>query len=331
MLTNKKIKKYLAGITLSVIAFIGCVMIASGNKSSVYVQALDASDITSIFAVGQYKTCDDVHTIEVKTDGTILFDDTYTLTASGSLGAYTLSGKLGTSNTSITFAQLNNHALISESHIKYTTSDGSHILYQNTPFLMEYTPVEDANGGIEVWSNDTKIATYGDFQSAFMSASSEDVIKLTKNIEISEGAVLAGKSVTIDGGNFTLDKSAWENTVFAVADDATLTLNNLTIDGKATGWEVDFDAVTFTEDHTIPLKANSVDSDPKTKYSAVTSCGNLIVNNSKFCNIYLDTLACGPALTISRGNCLSLIVFLSIMLLKMAVQFVLDTQCLRVH
>ncbi len=302
MLANKKMKKCLSGIVLSIVAFIGCIMIASGNKSSVYVQALETSDITSIFAVGEYKTCDNAHTIDVEDDGTILFDNTYTLTASGSEGAYTLTGKLGTSNTSVNFVQLNNHALICVSHIKYTIDETSYIIYQNTPFLMNYTPVENENGGIEVWSNNVKSATFDNFQSAFMSASNGDTIKLTKNMLISEGTTLMDKNVTIDGGNFTLDKSAWANTIFAVADDATLTLNNLTIDGKATGWEVDFDAVTFTSNYVIPLKSGSADSDSKTEYPAITTSGKLIADNLNISNIYSSNLTYGSTLAISKGE-----------------------------
>lgn len=282
---------------------IACLVFCDMNKTTnVNATSLSVEDITNVFAVGEYKTCDDAHKIEIAEDGTVSFDDAYTLTASGSEGAYVLDGQLGTSNTSVKFVQLNNHALICVSNIKYTIDETSYIIYQNTPFLLDYTPVENADGGIEVWNNNVKSATFGDFQSAFVYASSGDIIKLTKDLTVLEGATLMDKTLTIDGGNFTLDKSLWANTVFAIADNATLNINNLTIDGKATGWEVDFDAVTFTSDYIIPLKANSADNDPNTAYPTITTSGKLIGNNLNVLNIYSSTLTYGSVLAISKGE-----------------------------
>lgn len=291
----------ICSLVLCAFAIVVCSVMHIGAKIvTVNATSLSADDITNVFAVGEYKTCDDAHKIEIAEDGTAKFDDAYTLTASGSEGAYVLDGQLGTSNTSVKFVQLNNHALICVSHIKYTIDETSYIIYQNTPFLLNYTPVENADGGIEVWNNNIKSATFGDFQSAFVYASSGDIIKLTKDLTVLEGATLMGKTLTIDGGNFTLDKSSWANTVFAVADNATLNINNLTIDGKATGWEVDFDAVTFT-DTKIPLKANSFSDDPVTSYSAITTSGKLTGNNLNVRNIY-STSTYGSALAISKGE-----------------------------
>lgn len=273
-----------------------------GTKVSiVYAESLSNEEIVNTFSVGEYKTCDDAHKIKIQENGTVTFDDAYTLTASESEGTYVLDGKLGTDNKAVKFVQLNNHALICVSHIKYTIDETSYIIYQNTPFLMDYTPVENADGGIEVWNNNVKSATFGDFQSAFVYATSGDTIKLTKNLTISEGSALMGKTLTIDGVNFTLDKSSWANTVFAVADNATLNIKNLTIDGKATGWEVDFGAVTFTNG-SIPLKANSADNDPITVYPVITTSGKLIADNLTVKNVYSTTLAYGSALAISKGE-----------------------------
>ncbi len=289
---------------LMLCAFIICAgaTLNIGTKASmVYAESLGNEEIVNTFTVGEYKTCDDAHKIEIQETGTVTFDDAYTLTVSESEGAYILNGKLGTNNTDVKFVQLNNHALICVSHIKYTINETSYIIYQNTPFLMDYTPVKNADGGIEVWNNNVKSATFGDFQSAFVYATSGDTIKLTKNITITEGATLMEKTLTIDGGDFIIDKSSWANTVFAVADNATLNINNLTIDGKATGWEVDFDAVTFTNGN-IPLKANSADKDPVSLYPAITTSGKLNADNLTIENIYSTTLGYGSALAVSKGE-----------------------------
>lgn len=292
--------KWLFTMIFSIVMMASCILFNTNNTIDVDASALDGDEVLNYFSAGEYKTCDNSHTIEIDAEGSILFDNTYTLTASGSEGEYVLEGSLGTNKTSAKFIWLNEHALMLVSHIKYTVDTESYIMYQNTPFLMDYTPIQSVEGAIEVWSNNSMVSAFDDFQSAIVSASNGDTIKLTRNMAITEGATIMGKNITIDGGNFTIDKSLWANTVFAVADNASLNINNLIIDGKATGWEVDFDAVTFTNG-SIPLKANSADNDPVSFYPAITTSGKLYANNLTIENIYSTTNA-GIGITMTKGE-----------------------------
>ena len=292
--------KWLFTMIFSIVMMASCILFNTNKTIDVDASALDGDEVLNYFSAGEYKTCDNSHTIEIDAEGSILFDNTYTLTASGSEGEYVLEGSLGTNKTSAKFIWLNEHALMLVSHIKYTVDTESYIMYQNTPFLMDYTPIQSVEGAIEVWSNNSMVSAFDDFQSAIVSASNGDTIKLTRNMTITEGATIIGKNITIDGGNFTLDKSSWANTVFAVADNASLNINNLIIDGKATGWEVDFDAVTFTNG-SIPLKANSADNDPVSLYPAITTSGKLYANNLTIENIYSTTNA-GIGITMTKGE-----------------------------
>lgn len=292
--------KWLFTMIFSIVMMASCILFNTNNTIDVDASALDGDEVLNYFSAGEYKTCDNSHTIEIDAEGSILFDNTYTLTASGSEGEYVLEGSLGTNKTSAKFIWLNEHALMLVSHIKYTVDTESYIMYQNTPFLMDYTPIQSVEGAIEVWSNNSMVYAFDDFQSAIVSASNGDTIKLTRNMAITEGATIMGKNITIDGGNFTIDKSLWANTVFAVADNASLNINNLIIDGKATGWEVDFDAVTFTNG-SIPLKANSADNDPVSFYPAITTSGKLYANNLTIENIYSTTNA-GIGITMTKGE-----------------------------
>lgn len=294
----KKTKDLFWGKTFAILV-VGAIALLFGfmPKTIDEANALSGAEVANAFAIGQYSTCDNAHTIKIDIDGNVSFDDAYALTVGGDASGYTLAGKLGTSNTDAKFAQLNKNAIISTSHIKYTAGETSHILYANTLFVADYTPVEDAEGGIEVWRNGAKLAVYNNFQDAFNKANNGDIIKLTKDMQIQQGSALVGKSVIIEGNNHTLDKSAWANTVFAVDDNATLTINNLSIDGGATGWAVQ--PLDFSKE--INLVAGSADSDPKTVQPVVTSTGKFVGNNFNASNIYSST-ASGIVINLSKGE-----------------------------
>lgn len=250
-------------------------------------------------STGTYTTCDNAHTITVN-GSNILFDDAYTLVSSENNGTTLLSGNLGTSNTATNFVMLNDNAILCVSHIKYATASGNIILYAYTPFVKSFTPSSNANGVIEVWHNGSKTASFSDFQSAFTFAQNGDTIKLKSNLIVSEGAVLVGKSVIIEGGNHLLDKSQWASTVFAVAENAQLTINDLSIDGGATGWDIDFDAITLPT-NIINFVSGSSDSDPKTMHSAIATQGKLFASNLNISNIY-STTASGSAIAQVKGD-----------------------------
>ncbi len=305
-------------ILLNVGLVIAVIMLGVGAFFATRAESGEAGDFVLTgegVGAGDYVTADGAHKIGVATDegggttieyfNTAAPETTYMLTASTTTSAAgvettTLTGKLGTDNKNATFVMLNDNAILCVSHIKYATASGNVVLCRYTPFVKTYTPTADANGVIEVWRNDAKVSAFANFQAAFSFAQNNDTIKLKSNFLASEGAALVGKTLTIDGGNYLLDKSQWANTVFAVAEDAQLTINNLDIDGGATNWAVDFDAVTF-EGATIPLVAGSADNDPQTSYPAVTSKGELIANNLNISNIYSST-AEGIGLFVAKGK-----------------------------
>lgn len=296
----EKIKKSFLGKTFAIL-FAGVIaMLLCCNQKTineVNAVALSGTGVTDVFAVGEFKTYDDAHTIKIDADGGILFDDTYALTANEDSGIYTLTGKLGSGNTDVKFARVNKSAILCVSHIKYTQDETTHVLYANTLFVTDYVSTENADGGIELWRGDAKVATYGDFQSAFTSANNGDVIKLTKNMAIQDGSALVGKNVTIEGNNYTLDKSSFGSTVFAVAENATLTINNLNIDGGATGWAVQ--PLDFTKE--INLVTGSADSDPKTAYSIVSTAGKFVANNFNVSNTF-STNTTGVVINLAKGE-----------------------------
>lgn len=264
--------------------------------------ALSSEEVTNLFTVGQFKSGDNAHTIEVTTDGNILYDNTYTLHANESGSRYTLSGNIGTSGTSVTFLQLNKSAVISLSHVNYVIDENTYSLSYYTPFVNSSAQsLQDASGAIEVWANGNKTATFADFQSAFNFASSGNTIKVNRNFTITEGTALAHKNLTIDGNNYILDNSTNLSTVFAVADNATLTIKNLSINCGATHWATDFNAIVFGETFTIPLVEGSTDSEPVTTQPVITSTGKLITDNINISNIYAPSVS-GGAITISKGQ-----------------------------
>lgn len=254
---------------------------------------------SSALTVGVYETSGDEHKIEVKDDGTVLYDDTYSLTFNEVESGSTLIGKLGTDNKTVTFYQLNSSVLISGGVVSYTHGGGTVYLYDHTAFRLDITPEANASGDFEVWNNGSKVNTYVDLQSAVDAATSGDTIKINKGFDVSSGAYIAGKALTIDGNNNTLNRANWANPVFVVEEDAVVEIKNLTIDGGATGFEVDYDSVTF-KDVFIPLKAGSDTNDPKQNISAIITKGDLITNNIEVNNNY--TGSHGSAMKIISGT-----------------------------
>lgn len=141
--------------------------------------------------------------------------------------------------------------------------------------LNEVTPEEDIAGAYEVWLNGTKKNTYKDLQSAVLAADNNSTIKLNKDVDATGGAYISGKSLTIDGNGHTINLSTWLNGLFYVEKDATLVINNLKIDGGASGFEVNYAGVTYTNT-TIPIVTGSDASDPKANQPAIVSAGNIL-------------------------------------------------------
>lgn len=266
-----------------------------------HVYALTAEETLAAFDVGFYRSGNLAHLVEVKADGSILFDNTYLLTANLSDTTYTISGIIGETNANISFTRLNNHVLILAGSVKYHLDGEQRELYGGEPFVCSFTPTEDASGALEVWKNNTKLATFADFQSAIEYASAGCTIEVTRNFKITEGAAVSNKNITINGNYHTLDKSEFATRFLAVAEGATLTINDLTIDGGATKWAVAFDKIPYDYSFTIPFVENSRDGEPETKSSTISSNGKLITNNLSMNNIYAPNLY-GSSIIILKGE-----------------------------
>lgn len=246
-------------------------------------------------AKGTY-TSFDGRSFTVNEDNTIKYENTYKLKVNAT--ANTLSGSIGTDKKAITFYLLNNSSVFTKAAMTYTYNGVSSYVYEYTGFKANVTPVVDANGIFEVWSNGSKVNTYADLQSAVDAAGDNDVVKVTENF-VADSGVLINKKVTIDGMNHTIDRSNWNYGLFVVCDDGELNLKNITIDGGADGFEVDYDSVTFN-DYYIPLKAGSLDSDPKLTLSAILVRGKLNTDNVTVKNNF--TASNGGAMIVADGN-----------------------------
>ena len=235
------------------------------------VNSYEAGETLEV-GVGTY-TSKDGKSFIVNSNGTISYDGA-SLTLTENLMGNILSGKVGTDKKTITLYQLNDSTFISSAPllnaaaVTYKNSDGNVIyLYDYTGFKLSVTPVANSEGIFDVYHDGTKVNSYLTLQDAIDASSSGDTIKITDDYKALEGAFV-NKDLTIDGMNHTIDRSGFNHSVIVVEEGSKLTLKDITIDGGADEWEVDFDAVTF-KDYYIPLKSGSIDNDPKLTLSAV--------------------------------------------------------------
>ena len=257
-----------------------------------------AADIP--LTVGTYTSSGDEHKIVINSDNTVKYDDNYALTIKASESGDTITGKIGTNNKAVTFYQLNESTLISSRVDAYTHNSISTYLYDFTAFrLINSTANVDENGVVELWRSNTKVNTFADLQSAIDMAQDGDEIKITSDIKVNQGAYVAGKNITIDGGNNKLDRSDWYNSVFVVEEDAILTLKNIVIDGGANGFKVDYEAVTFTN-YNIPIVSGSDSNDPIMNLPAIITKGSLVTDGIKVDNNYSGTA--GSAIRVVSGT-----------------------------
>ena len=238
-------------------------------------------------------TSTDGKTITVAEDGTTKYLDTYTLTVTESATGNVISGKVGTNNKAATFYQLNNHMIVSSDVISYTHNGVTEYLYDYTIFALDSVPIIDSNGIFELYSSDEKKASYATLQDAVDSANSGDIIKISKNAVISEGAYI-DKNITIEGNNHTLDKSKWANPVIIINENVDVNIFNLNIDGGATNFEVDY-SLSYPK-----VKEGTLDLDPVANSSTILSKGNLKIENIGINNLYSNST--GGAIRILRGS-----------------------------
>ena len=155
------------------------------------------------------------------------------------------------------------------------------------------------DGGMwQIVENGEVIGAYGDLQSAIDACEVGGTIRLTANCSVTSGVKIT-KDITIDGGNFLVDISGCLNEFIYIGENVAVTLRDLKLDGGATGFEVDYDAVTYTN-FTIPLVSGSLRDDPRANKSAILSSGTLICENVDISNRY--TASVGGAMQILAGR-----------------------------
>lgn len=261
---------------------------------TVYADSLDAKLSNQAAGEIYFYNTDHQHRITIDTKGTILFDDSYALTQTGTK----LIGKVGTDNKAVTLYRLNDNAYILASAVTYTQNDETQYLYEYTGFYSDYLDATDDAGIFEVWDADEKEGGYTSLQDAVSAASNGDTIKITSDYVVTEGTYI-NKNVAIDGGDHIIDKSQYPYAYIVVDKNADVQLNNIMIDGGADGFEVDYDAVTYTN-YAIPLVASSIDNDPQSILSPIITQGTLNCDGLKICNSY--TTSYGGAINVVSGN-----------------------------
>lgn len=137
----------------------------------------------------------------------------------------------------------------------------------------------------EVWASGELKQGYATFAEAMTNVANGETVKLYENIVADQTFTITGKSITIDGQSHTIDNSTWLKNIFTVSADATLTIENLTIDGGADTWEIDYEnAVPDSNYALVPLK--NFESENRATAQAIKSTGNLIADNLTIQNIY---------------------------------------------
>lgn len=259
--------------------------------------------ITNVFAAvvelkaGTY-TSSDGHTLVVNADKTVSYDSTYALTLNEKDRGSTVTGKVGTNNVSISLYQLNDSNMITADAISYVHGGTTVYLKDFTVFHYASTPVVEVDGSVELYHNNLKVNSYADIQSAVNAANDGDIIKLTKNINVTSG-VYINKNIKLDGNGKILNTKYWAHSIFVVEEDTTFEVGNLTVDGGSTGFEINYDAVTFTN-FTIPIVSGSDSSDIKQTLPVFINKGSLNIDNSNLNNNYTSTA--GAVIRVVSGN-----------------------------
>ena len=244
---------------------------------------------------GTYNSSDG-HTIVVNADKTVSYDGTYTLTLNEKDRGSTITGKVGTNNKAVTLYQLNDSKIVSTSgHVVYKHGGVNTYLYNYTLFdVGSSTPVVLENSGIDLYRDGVKINSYADFQSAVDAANSGDTVKLSKDINVTNGAYIT-KNITIDGNGKTINRETWANSLFVTSREATLTIKNLTIDAGADEFEIDY-SIAYPK-----VKDGTLTNDPLSNEALIISQGVINTDEVLFTNIYTAT-SYAAAIRIPSGS-----------------------------
>lgn len=288
-------------VLLVVMLSIVCVNNFNHSKtiiSTTIAKEYKANNTSGDLIAGTYSSADG-KSIVVSSTGSVLYENTYTLTVNKATTGTKITGKIGSSNTSATFYQLNASTILSNTTITYTYNGVSTTLYEYTAFNLATNPTNVESGNYEVYDGATKTGAYSTLQDAVDASSTGNTIKILKSETLTDGVYVRNKTLTIDGNNNTLTRSVSSNSVIVLEYNANVTIKNLTIDGGSTGFKVDYDSVTYTN-YTIPLLEGSQENDKKLNLSSIITKGVITTDNVTIKNNY--TASNGAGLYIVSGK-----------------------------
>lgn len=298
-------KKKIVCLLTIIIMIIGVSLTIDPNLSfsKILIEKINFLD-ANVLVSGEYVSTDG-KTLVINSNGTATYQGTYSLTVASSDTGHKITGKIGTDNKAATFYQLNETYFVSGPLVEYTHNSATECLSDYTVFKLKDSSSTSTTGNYEVWTSGAKVASFNSLQQAVDTASPESIIKITSNLKVNSGAYI-NKNITIDGLNNTLDKSSWANPLFVIEKDTTVNIKNLTVDGGASGFKVDYEAITF-KDFKIPLVSDSDTNDFKQNTAVILSNGNLTVNNISMNNNYTavtgsSIYSASGSLTINNSN-----------------------------
>ncbi len=250
---------------------LSCINVSFVDTISTKVTTKFYKEGTTNLTAGTYLSSDN-HKVTVASDGTVTYDDLYTLTATLNSAGNKVSGKVGTNNKTLTLYEVNDSTFISGANVSYSDGTNTINIYNHTAFVREKTPTPVTNGIIEVYSSGKKTGAYNDLQSAVDAAKTGDTVKITKSFKPTSGAYISNKEITIDGNNSTIDKTAYALSLFVVEEGTKATIKNMVIDGGSKH-EIDWTL------STPKLVDGSTDTDLAQLMSVVVSKGNVTIDN----------------------------------------------------
>ena len=87
-----------------------------------------------------------------------------------------------------------------------------------------------------------EVSSFKEFGNAINAEGNEIEISLNADFEFDSKISIQDKKVTIEGNGHTISRNSnYLEGLFTISEGATLTLNNLIIDGKSSDWKLDFD------------------------------------------------------------------------------------------
>ncbi len=163
--------------------------------------------------------------------------------------------------------------------------DGISITVHATQDTVEYdsydnlydAPASQAEGTVQIWRGNRRIGSHADLQSAVAAAADGDTLKLTGNIKAT-GLASVSKNLTIDGRNYRITRENYNGTILQLESGSRLTISDLTIDGGASAFRID-----FTQSYPAVPEDTQAD-DPRVSASAIVSRGELLGRNLHFTN-----------------------------------------------